>query len=105
MSNHPFPHSKTVTPEPSIVLNLLVGTPVFCALVLVLLAVGWAISGWSPAYSPSLWIHLWWLAFTRLLRDVFALVLVGAIYGGCLLITLALGRRVVKAWRRLRHSR
>ncbi|EIL89196.1 hypothetical protein AB7849_18775 [Rhodanobacter sp. 115] len=105
MSNHSSPHRETVTPESSLGLNLLVGTPVFCALVFVLLAVGWAISEGSPAFSPSLWIHLWWLASVRLLRDVFALMLVGAIYGGCFLITLALGGRAVAVWRRLRHAR
>lgn len=101
MQNHPASREKNL--ESSIELSLLAGIPVFCALLLVLSAAGWAISGWSPEFSPSLMIHQWWLESAKLIRMTLSLAFAGAIFVGNFLLTVALGNSFRRVWWRLRH--
>lgn len=102
MLNLPATHRETDSPEFSIEQKLLVGIPAFCALLLVLLAVGWVISGGSAAFMPGHFMHRWWLEFTGLIQRVFAVVVVAAVVVGCSFSTLALGGVILALWRRLR---
>lgn len=102
MQNHPSSNQKDL--ESSIELSLMAGTPVFCALLLLLSAVGWAISGWWPEFSPSLMIHQWWLESVKLIRMTLALAFAGGIFVGSFVLTVALGNRIRRVWRRL-HQR
>lgn len=105
MLNHPLSNNETETPRSSIRLTLLIGTATFCILLLLLSVVGWVLTGWSPEFSPKHVLNPWWLESMKLIHMVFtlvfAMVLVGVINAGCFLITLALGDRVIAAWRRL----
>lgn len=101
MQNQPSSREKNL--ESSIGLSLLAGTPIFCALLLALSATGWAISGWSPEFSPSLMIHQWWLESVKLLRMTLALTFAIAIFAGSLLLTVALGNCFRRMWWRLHH--
>jgi hypothetical protein len=101
MSNPPSSHRETETPEFSVELKLLVGMLAFGALLLVLLAVGWVISGGSPASSLDHLMHPWWLEFTRLIQRVFALVAAALVCVAGYFITLALGGGILALWRRL----
>ena len=104
MSNPPSSHHETEATGFSVELRLLVGMPAFGTLLLVVVAVGWVISGGSPASSLGHFAHLWWLEFTRLIQRVLALVAAALVLVVCWFITLALGGGILGWWRRLRLS-
>lgn len=105
MSKHPSTPHAAETPATSIELKLCVGLVALAILQFVFLALVWAISGWQPALSPSHWMHQGWLEFVRQVRIVFALLAAGLILVGGYLVIVALGDRLITAWRWWRHSR
>jgi len=101
MQNHPSSSQEDL--DSSIEISLVVGAPAFCTLLLLLWAVEWAISGWSPELSSSHMIHQGWLEFVKLIQMTLALVFAALICTGSFLLTVALGNRIRKLWWQLRH--
>lgn len=105
MSKLPFIPAAAAAAETPTELKLSVGIAALAVLQFAFFAVGWAVRGWKPAFSPSYWMHLWWVDVSRLIGAVSVVVTAMAIVMGFFFVTVTLGDRLVAALRRAQDLR